>query len=301
MNRLVLSAAIVGSLVGSALAQPTTSPDPGASAPIASGTSLPVIGEQLPLTGAPGWPAKLQWLYDVPSRTDATGKIVIHWFCTKKVAACTDDLARIVTLKENSRVYIVAYVAGSKADAKKLDPIRESEGVGRGTVAFGGQVTKLFKQMSIVGGASIVVDLEGKVAHVTTGSSPAELDARDQKVNALSAAIKEFTASSDGPTLVKAGDSFPLSITINLASWLQYSKKSPMEFTLMAPKEVTCDRRKLVGDQLQITGKTLTAKVTCSAPKGSYEVRGSINFGYDTPTGGTGLGADGARWNFQVK
>jgi hypothetical protein len=63
--------------------------------------------------------------------TDAAGKVVVHWFCAPKVAACTDDLARITTLKENSnRVYVIAYINGTKRDAQKLDPIRESEASG---------------------------------------------------------------------------------------------------------------------------------------------------------------------------
>lgn len=301
MNRLACAAVLVGSL-GTALAQPTTSPNAGKAAPpkVAPAT-LPVVGEALPINGAPGWPEKLDWMYDSPSFIDAAGKVVVHWFCAPRVAACVDDLARIVTLKENGRVYVIAYINGSKAQAKKLDPIRESEGVGRGTLAFGRHVAKMFKQMSVVGPASVVVDVDGKVAYVGTGSSPAELDARDAKVAALQSAIKEYTATSDAPKVAKPGEKFSLSISIKLASWLQYSKKTPMEFKLMAPKDIACDATTLKGDQLKVVDKTLTAKVMCSGPKGSYQVRATINFGYDTPGGGTGLGADGATWKFEIK
>lgn len=269
----------------------------------ATGTTLPAVGETLAVNGAPAWPAKLDWLYDIPSFKDATGKIVIHWFCAPKVAACVDDLARIVTMKENSnRVYVIAYINGSKAQAKKLDPIRESEGVGRGTVAYGRNVGKLFKLMSVASPVSIVTDVEGKVALVTTGSSPAELDARDAKVGALAAAIKEYTMTSDGPTtVVKPSEKFTLKIAVKLAPWLKHSAKTPREYKVMVPKDLTCDRTTLKGDQLQISDQTLTGAVTCSGPKGSYEARGNLSFGYETPGGGTGLGTESARWKFEIK
>src|SRR5262249_33653534 len=111
----------------------------GAAADTGSGpaATLPKVGDTLTQGGGVDWP-KLQWLYEAPSAKDAAGKIVIHWFCQPKVQACTDDLARIVNLRDTSRVYIVAYInAPNSKEAKKLDPIRESEGVGRGTVAFG--------------------------------------------------------------------------------------------------------------------------------------------------------------------
>ena len=268
----------------------------------ALGTSLPSVGETLSVDGAPGWPQRLAWLYDQPSLKDATGKVVIHWFCSPKVPACVDDLARVVTLKENSnRVYVVAYINGSKTQAKKLDPIRLSEGVGRGTVAYGRNVGKLFKTMSIVGPVSIVVDVEGKIAQVVTGSAPAELDARDAKVAALVAAIKEYTMTSEGPaSVVKAGVKFPLQINIKLASWLRYSTKTPREFTVMIPKELKCNATTLRGDQVKITDQMLVGTVTCSGPKGSYEARANVSFGYETPGSGTGLGTESARWKFQI-
>ena len=40
---------------------------------------------------------KMNWSFGAPSPNDAAGKVVIHWFCTPKVALCIDDLARIVT------------------------------------------------------------------------------------------------------------------------------------------------------------------------------------------------------------
>jgi len=54
-----------------------------------------------------------------------------------------------VDLKEAGRVYVVAYINGTKGQAQKLDPIRESEGVGRGTVAYGPGVTKLAKALNL--------------------------------------------------------------------------------------------------------------------------------------------------------
>ena len=296
MNRLALSVLVVASMTSTVLAQPA--PDKQA-----LGTSLPAVGETLAVNGAPGWPQKLDWLYDLPSFKDATGKVVIHWFCSPKVPACVDDLARIVTMKENSnRVYVIAYVNGNKGQAKKLDPIRESEGVGRGTLAFGRGVATLFKTMKIVGPVSIVVDVEGKVAQVVTGSGPTELDARDAKVAALTAAIKEYTMTSNGPAkVVKPGEKFKLEISIKLATWLKYSTKAPRELKVTVPKDITCDATTLRGDQVKITDQMLVGAVTCSGPKGSYEARANLSFGYETPGSGTGLGTESASWKFEIK
>jgi len=288
-------AAVLGCLVATAHAQPTTSP--AAKPPPAA---LPAVGDQLPITGTAAWP-KLDWLYDVPSPTDVAGKVVIHWFCAPKVQACTDDLARIVTLKENGKVYIIAYINGTKAQAQKLDPIRESEGVGRGTVAFGRGATKLMKDLAITGPASIVVDVDGKVQLVTTSASPGDLDARDAKVNASIVAIKEYVSTPDGPKTAKPGDKFQLSMAIKLASWLKYSDKTPMEFKLTVPPDIKCDATSLKGDQLKLADKLLTAAVTCSGPHGIYEARGELRFGYDAPGGGTGIGAESAKWKFEIK
>jgi len=264
---------------------------------------LPKVGSELAPNGGVGWP-KLEWLYDVPAMTDAAGKVVIHWFCAPKIASCVDDLARITTLKENStKVYIIAYINGSKADAKKLDPIRESEGVGRGTLAFGKNVGVVFKKLGIVGPASIVVDVDGKVALVATGSSPAELDARDAKVTERASSIKEYITITDGPKIAVANQSFKLGITIKLAGWLVYSKKpgAARDFKVTVPKDIKCDNTVLKGDQLKSVNQNLTAEVTCSGPKGSYEARAQINFSYDTPAGAQGLGTDGATWKFELK
>ena len=318
--KLVWSVILVSSLVATADAQPTTSPSaaqPGAPAPppVASKpapppapakpvkpgpATLPAIGDDLGITGTPSWP-KLDWLYDVPSPNDAAGKIVVHWFCAPRIQACTDDLARIVTLKEAGRVYIIAYINGTKAQAQKLDPIRESEGVGRGTVAYGRGATKLMKELKIAGPASIVVGVDGKVQLVTTSATPGDLDARDAKVNAGIAAIKEYVSTSDAPRAVKPGEKFPLSITIKLASWLKYSDKSPMELKLTMPPDIKCDATALTREQIKIDDKQLTASVTCSGPRGIYEGRGELRFGYDAPGGGTGIGAESAKWKFEIK
>lgn len=264
--------------------------------------TLPTVGDTLAPNGAPGWPAKLDWLYDVPSFKDATGKVVLHWFCVPKVSACTEDLARVVTLKENARVYVIAYIDGAKGDAKKLDPIRGEEGVGRGTVAFGKGAASLLHRLGVTGPVSIVAGIDNKVAFVSTGSSPAELDARDAKVNALSAAIKDYTTSSDGPRAVKVGESFRLAMTINLAPWLKYSKRTSAEFKLTAPADIKCDSTTLRGDQIKVTGQAMVAQVACTGTKGVYELRGTITFGYDNPiVGGSGLGTDGTTWKFEIK
>src|SRR5262245_30215673 len=280
-------AVVLGSPVATAHAQPTarapapvrpTAPGkPGLAAPPAAPpAALPAVGDALGLAGT-GWP-KLDWLYDLPSPSDSAGKVVVHWFCAPKVQACIDDLARIVTLKENGRVYVVAYINGSKGQAKKLDPIRESEGVGRGTVAFGRGVAKLVKELGITAPASIVVDVDGKVLLVSAAGGPAELDARDAKVSAAVAAIKEYVSTPDGPKVVKSGDKFPLSITITLASWLTYSNKTPMELKVTVPPDIKCDATTLKSEQMKVADKVLSATVNCSGPRGIYEARGELRF-----------------------
>lgn len=294
MKRASFSAAILGALAATAVAAPAkkTPPEPA---------KLPAVGDTLALTGAPTW-AKEDWLYDVPSPKDAAGKVVIHWFCGPKVKTCVDDLARIVTLKENGRAYVVAHISGGKGDAKKLDPIRESEGVGQGSVGFGKGTMQLMKQMGLTGPASIVVDLDGKVAQITTTAAPAELDARDKKVAELIAGIKEYVVTpSEAPKDVKSGQTFTLSMSVKLASWLKYSAKTPRTFKVTVPPDFKCDTKELKGEQLKLDGAVLSGSITCNAPKGIYEARGELNFGYEDPSNAAGLGTDGAKWKFEVK
>ena len=287
------TALVLGAMAATAVAQPKKPTPPAA--------TLPAVGDTLTVMGAPTW-GKRDWLYDVPSEKDAAGKVVIQWFCAAKVKTCVDDLARIVTLKENGHAYIVAHINGSKAEAKKLDPIRESEGVGQGSVAYGRGVTPLMKQMGITGPASFVVGVDGKVALVTTGAAPADLDARDKKVAELIAAIKEYVLTNgETPKDVKPGDKFTLSMSVKLASWLTYSKTTPMSYKVTVPPDFKCDATKLTGDQLKIENGVLTAAVTCTAPKGIYEARGELNFGYADPSNAAGLGTEGAKWKFEIK
>jgi len=302
MKRLVIAAVVLGSMVVTARAQTAKSAKSAKAAkpPPAAPVTFPALGEALGITGTASWP-KLDWLYDVPAPNDAAGKVVIHWFCGPKVAACTDDLTRMIALRNTGRVYVIAYINGSKAQAKKLDPIRESEGVGRGTVAFGRGATKLMKDLGITGPASIVVDVDGKVQLVSTASTPADLDARDAKANAAAAAIKEYVAMSDGPKLAKPGDKFQLSLAIKLAGWLKYSDKTPKAFQVTLPPDIKCDATTLKGDQIKVADKLLTAAVTCSGPKGIYEGRGELRFGYDAPGGGTGIGTESTDWKFEIK
>ena len=96
------------------------------------------------------------------------------------------------------------------------------------------------------------------------------------------------------------GDKFTLSISIALSPWLTYSKSTPSEFTLTVPPDFKCDAKSLKGDQLKPNGQTLTASISCTAPKGSYEARGDLRFGYTTNTG-DGLGTEGGKWKFDVK
>jgi hypothetical protein len=285
-----LTTALVLGVASVASAQPAKAPAP----------EMPSVGDTLALY--PDFWGKQKWLYDAPSASDSAGKVVIHWFCTAKVQACTDDLARVINLRDNGHVYIIAYLDGYPSLAKKLDPIRESEGIGKGTVAIGKGVTKLMKMLDVKPGpTSIVVGVDGKVAMVSVNGDASALDARDAKVNAMTSDIRAFTASHDGPTTaVKAGEKFTLTFKVQLASWLKYSTSSPKEFDLTVPKDFKCDATSLRGDQLKIDKNTLTATITCSAPHGIYQAVGKIRFGYDSPAGGSGLGDDGAKWDIKV-
>ncbi len=300
MIRIVLCAAVV-CLAGSASAQPKPKAPPP---PPPVAYKLPIVNQPLPINGEEGWPTNLTWMYDVPNVKDAAGKVVIHWFCAPKLAGCTDDLARITTLKETlPNVYVIAYInTTNKAEAKKLDPIRDSEGVGRGTVAYGAPTAKFFKTLGITGPVSFVVGVDNKLLQITNGSTPADLDGRDAKVTSLVAGIKLYTAKLDGPATIKATAKFDLSLTITLASWLVYSKKpgTTMDFKATVPKEITCTNTTLKGDQLVAVNQTMVAKMTCSGPKGSYEAAAQIQFGYDVPSGATGIGADGGKWKFEI-
>jgi hypothetical protein len=265
--------------------------------------TMPANGDALALTGAAEWP-KLQWLYEAPSQNDAAGKIVVHWFCSptpRTVAmSCAEDLAHIINLRDTGHVYIVGYLAGSQHDAKKLDPIRESEGIGKGTVAYGPGVVKLMKQLGVTEGA-IVVDVDGKVRAVTTSGDLNELDARDKVVNELISALHDFTTSHDNPATVKAGDKFQLTFKVQLSSWLTFSSKTPAQFEVTVPKDIKCTNTTLRGDQLVVEGHTMTGTAVCWGPKGVYKAQGAIRFDYDSPAGEHGTGQDGTTYKFEIK
>ncbi len=191
MTRLLLAAALaIGTLATTAAADPK--PPPTAKSP-PDVPQAPAVGANLALTST-SWP-KMDWLYDAPSAKDAAGKVVVHWFCAAKLTGCADDLARLIALRDAGRVYIIAYVNGTKADAKKLDPIRDSEGVGRGTVAYGKGVTQIMKTFGFVGPVSIVVGTDTRIAQVVTNGAADQLDARDKMVGTLVAGIKDFSVA----------------------------------------------------------------------------------------------------------
>jgi hypothetical protein len=158
------------------------------------------------------------------------------------------------------------------------------------------------KRMSITGPVSIVVGIDGKIAFVTTGGGPVDLDARDAKVTSLSSAIRDYSSTSEGPKIVKPDDKFRLTMTVKLASWLKYSKRTGAEFKLTSPPDIKCDHTALRGDQLKVTDQAMVAQLSCSGPKGVYELRGTITFGYDNPVGGGGgVGTEIANWKFEIK
>ncbi len=259
---------------------------------------------EAPKVGDPfAWPAQKSWLEDPPFANDAAGKVVVHWFCGARVAQCKDDLARLVALREAGKIYVIGYINGGKRDAQKLDPVRSA--IAGGAVAYGSAVPKLMKAYALgTGPASIVVGVDGKVAHVQLGGDPDSLDKRDTAVNELVASIKEFTVTSDGPAAaMKLGERFEFKLGIELAPWLTFNNKAPTEVTLSAPAELKCDATKLGADKLKLEDtRHLSATFSCSSTgKGSYEVRAEYRFGYQSPNGTQALGSDGVRWKFQVK
>ena len=289
-----LALTLVGVAAATANAQPSRT--------AAAAKRLPPVPPMALAVGQP-WNAGTlpQWLGDPPVANDAAGKVTMHWFCNARVATCKDDLARVLNLREAGKIYVVAYIDGSKRDAGKLDPVRDA--VGAGAVAFGPKVTKLMGFYGMGKGPSaIVVDVDGNVAMISNGGEPEKLDARDKKVNDLVAVIKDFTVTAAGPKAsVKTGERFTLSVEINLAAWLTFNRKAITEFALTVSPDFKCDTLALKGDKVTIEGRKLTAAIGCSVNgKGSYEARGNFRFGYDNPNGSTALGTDSVGWKFDV-
>ena len=54
-------------------------------------------------------------------------------------------------------------------------------------------------------------------------------------------------------------------------------------------------------EAVKIVDQTLTASLSCSGNRGVYEIRGTLNFGYDTPSGGAGLGTESTNFKFEIK
>jgi hypothetical protein len=258
---------------------------------------VPVVGNTW------SWPTLKTWLDSAPSSADTAGKIVVHWFCRAKVEACKDDLARIYNMREQgTSVYVIAYIAGSKRDAIKLDPVRGE--IGAGAVAFGKPVMTLVKQLGFAAmPVSIVVDTNGQVALVTTTADLDQLDARDAKVAALVKDVHEFGTTQTAPTgPVKVNAKFELGVQIDLAAWLAFNNMVPEVFLTNLPPDVTCDAKMKRGKDLAIAGRQLKATFACSAAvKGAYEMRASLRFGYDAPNKATGVGEDNVSWKFVVQ
>lgn len=248
------------------------------------------------------WPTLKEWMDGAPAQADTAGKIVVHWFCKPKSDSCKDDLARIFNMREQGNVYVIAYVAGTKRDAKKLDPVRGE--VGAGATAYGKGVTALVKKLGFAAmPVSIVVDTEGKVVLVTTTGDLDQLDARDAKVTELVKGVTEFTTKTSGPTApIKPGVKFDVGVEVQVASWLAYNAMVPEVFIPTMPPDVTCDAKMKRGKDVTVTGRTLSAKFTCSsAVKGAYELRASLRFGYDAPNKATGVGEETVGWKFEIK
>ena len=109
------------------------------------------------------------------------------------------------------------------------------------------------------------------------------------------------TTDPDGTPHFHFAEKFTLKLSVKLAGWLKHSTKTPREFKVMLPKDVTCDASSLKGDQVKIVDQTLTGAVTCSGKPGTYEIRGNLSFGYDTPNGGAGMGTESTNFKFIIK
>ena len=252
----------------------------------------PKVGDVLP------FPALKTWLVGAPNTDDASGKVVLHWFCGPKIKACTDDLASVISLRDMQKLYVVAYINGSQRDAKKFDPIHDD--VGAGAVSYGPEDAKLTKAFNF--GAqpgAVVVDVDGKVAYVDGSGDPAAIDARNSKIKALVAAIKDFSATPTGADKMKVGERFDLNLDIELSSWLKFSKSEAPSVTLTVPSTIKCDKTTLAESDLKVNGQSMIATFSCTATKaGSYEVQALYRFSYDQSSGGTGIGTDAVKWKF---
>ena len=252
----------------------------------------PNVGDVLP------FPALKTWLVGAPNTDDASGKVVLHWFCGPKIKTCADDLASVISLRDMQKLYVVAYIAGSQRDAKKLDPIHDD--VGAGAVGYGPEDVKLTKEFGFgTQPSSVVVDVDGKVAYIDGSGDAAALDARNTKIKALVAAIKDFTATPTVAAKMKVGDRFDLNLDIELSSWLKFSKSEAPSVTLTVPSTIKCDKTTLTDADLKVNGQSMIATFSCSATKaGSYEVQALYRFSYDQSSGGTGIGTDAVKWKF---
>jgi hypothetical protein len=282
MRNLVATAVLFGALTAATVAR----------------ADVPKIGDPMP------WPTvKKYWLGDPPNAADASGKVVVHWFCSTKVATCKDDLARLTEMREsNGKVYVIAYIsdAKSKKAATKLDPIRDD--VGAGATAWGKEVDRLGATIGLPAGGSVVQDVDGKVQLVAPSTDPEFLDKRDAKVKELVASIKEYKVTTSGPTEVKVGVKFELKVNIALAAWLTTTAKSPIELVVTPPAAITCTSTKLAAKDVKMDAKTIDATFACTASKaGNYELSATLRFGFENATRAVGVGGDSARWKFTAK
>jgi hypothetical protein len=256
--------------------------------------------------GQPWYPALTpQWLDEAPSVPDSAGKLTMHWFCAPKNAACKDDLARVLSLRDAGKIYVIAYVMGSKKDALKFNPIGDA--VGAGAVGYGPKVAKLMGTYGLgAGPAAIVINVDGKVAMIANGGDTAKADERDKKLNELVSGIKEFTVTGRGPVAaVKTGQRFELGVDIELATWLAFDRKAITEFSLTVSPDFKCETLSLKGDNVKIDGRKLSASIGCVvAGTGAYEARAQFRFGYKNPNGtsaaASALGQDSLGWKFAV-
>ena len=297
-----LTTAIVlglGSMIASvASARPSHGPDdwPRPTPP----SEMPAAGDTLPLS--PDYWGKQKWLYDAPSENDAAGKVVIHWFCPPKVQACTDDLARIITLRDNGKVYIVAYIDGNASlrEEARSDPRERGRRQGHGRVRPGRHQADEEARRE----ARPDVDRRPTSTARSSWSRPTATPPRSTRATRRSTrsigAIKEFTTSHEGPATVKAGDKFTLAFKVQLAQLAEVlaearrrSSTSRSRRTSSATRRrsrATSSRSRADADRARSTAPRPTASTRRAARSGSATT---------SPGGSRASATDGANWKFE--
>lgn len=249
-----------------------------------------------PKVGAPyEWPQVSKWLDEPADADDAKGNVVVHWFCSA-TDACKTDFARLYHLQQTVKVYVIAYIDGTKAHAKRLNPAMEQPEVG--ATALGPEAKALAKRYGFgKGPGAIVADHHGVVA-LLAGGSDAELDARDNKIKELSAAIADYQLIAKGPAAVKIGLPFELTLDLQLSSWAMWQADHNLALSLAGPSNIACDPPAKI--RVTRSGLQLRAQISCRVAEiGAYKIDGDVKFSYKTNAAAR-VGAGSVHWTVNI-